>query len=203
MLQGVLLSGLEPSGVGERAKPHVISNRGETRGTSQFEGSPFTCPLSGKAPPRLLVTWVSAHSPAPQLELLQRVSPLKQTMPNSVELSEAQKRCLHGDGSSCDRCHAGERNVVIRPIAEIRGSATARPYGSPEGANAGPEHRPRVAGLLPTSVRRVKHNLLDNVCRVHLRCRGEEHSFSHPATHSPGEHEKGGEGNEAEGRDRK
>lgn len=91
---------------------------------------------------------------------------------SSLRSAEAQKRCLHSDGSSCDRCHAGKRNVVVRPIAEISNRSTARPYTRPKSANACPEHRPSLACLLSLPIRRIKRNLLDNVCRVHLRSRG-------------------------------
>lgn len=85
-----------------------------------------------------------------------------------VHLSEAQRGCLHSGGSSCDRCHAGKRNVVIRPIAEIDDRSTARPNTRAEGANACPEHRSGLPRLLPFPLRRVERNLLDNVRRVHL-----------------------------------
>lgn len=88
-----------------------------------------------------------------------------------VHLSEAQRGCLHSGGSSCDRCHAGKRNVVIRPIAEIDDRSTARPNTRTEGADACPEHRSGLPRLLPFPLRRVERNLLDNVRRVHLsRC---------------------------------
>lgn len=74
---------------------------------------------------------------------------------------------LHDNGSSCDRCHAGKRNVVILPIAEIAG-CTAWTHPSPKGANTGAEHRPLLARLLPFPVHRAERHLLDNVRRVYL-----------------------------------
>lgn len=100
-----------------------------------------------------------------------RLSPLPRV--HLSERSEAQRRCLHSDGSSCDRCHAGKRNVVIRPIAEIASGPAARPYARPKGEDARPQHRSCLAGLLPIPIRRAKRNLLDNVRRVHLRSHGE------------------------------
>lgn len=94
------------------------------------------------------------------------------TMRSSLHGSEAQKRCLHSGSSSCDRYHAGERNIVIRPIAEIDNRSTARPHTCPKGANACPQHRSSLACLLPFLIRRIKCNLLDNVRRVHLSYRG-------------------------------
>ena len=90
------------------------------------------------------------------------------TTRSSLRGSEAQKRCLHSGSSSCDRYHAGERNIVIRPITEIDNRSTARPYTCPKGANACPQHRSSLACLLPFLIRRIKCNLLDNVRRVHL-----------------------------------
>ena len=88
-----------------------------------------------------------------------------------VHLSAAPRRrgvvCTAG-GSSCDRCHAGERNIVIRPIAEIDSWTTTRPYTCPKGTNACPQHRSCLACLLPFPIRRAKRNLLDNVRWVHL-----------------------------------
>lgn len=94
------------------------------------------------------------------------------TTRSSLRGSEAQKRCLHSGSSSCDRYHAGEHNIVIRPIAEIDNRSTARPYTCPKGANACPQHRSSLACLLPFLIRRIKCNLLDNVRRVHLSYRG-------------------------------
>ncbi|KYN03006.1 Glycine receptor subunit alpha-3, partial [Cyphomyrmex costatus] len=75
---------------------------------------------------------------------------------------------LHDDGSSCDRYHAGKRNVVILPIAEIADCTATRTHPSTKGANAGTEHRPLLASLLPFSVCRAERHLLDNVRRVYL-----------------------------------
>lgn len=84
--------------------------------------------------------------------------------PKSCPALRGMGGSLHGDGSTSDRCHAGKRNVVILPIAET----TRRTHPSPKGANASAKHRPRLASFLPSSVRRVERNLLDNVRRVHL-----------------------------------
>lgn len=91
-----------------------------------------------------------------------------------VHLSAAPRHrsvvCTAG-GSSCDRCHAGERNIVIRPIAEVDDIwTTTRPYTCPKGTYACPQHRPSLACLLPFPIRRAKRNLLDNVRWVYLRC---------------------------------
>lgn len=72
------------------------------------------------------------------------------------------------NGSSCDRCHAGKRNVVILPIAEIADCTAARTHPGPKGANTGAEHRPLLALLLSFPVRRAECHLLDNVRRVYL-----------------------------------
>ena len=89
-----------------------------------------------------------------------------------VHLSAAPRHrsvvCTAG-GSSCDRCHAGERNIVVRPIAEVDDSwTTTRPYTCPKGTYARPQHRPSLARLLPFPIRRAKRNLLDNVRWVYL-----------------------------------
>jgi len=75
---------------------------------------------------------------------------------------------LHDDGSSCDRCHAGKRNVVILPIAEIADCTAIRTHPSTKGANTSVEHRPLLASLLPFPVCRAERHLLDNVRRVYL-----------------------------------
>jgi len=75
---------------------------------------------------------------------------------------------LHDDDSSCDRCHAGKRNVVILPIAEIADSTATRTHSSPKGAKTGIEYRPFLARLLPFPVCRAERHLLDNVRRVYL-----------------------------------
>jgi len=75
---------------------------------------------------------------------------------------------LHDDDSSCDRCHAGKRNVVILPIAEIADCTATRTHSSTKGANTSVEHRPLLESLLPFSVCRAERHLLDNVRRVYL-----------------------------------
>lgn len=71
--------------------------------------------------------------------------------------------------SSCDRCHAGIRNVVVLPIAEIiAGCPTAWTHPGAKGADARPQRRPRLARLLSLFIRPVECHLLDNVRRVHL-----------------------------------
>lgn len=69
-------------------------------------------------------------------------------------------------------CHAGKRNIVIPPLAEIRADRpAARTQPGPESANTRPEHRPCLPRVLPISLRRAERHLLDNVRRVHLKCR--------------------------------
>lgn len=75
---------------------------------------------------------------------------------------------LHDDGSSCDRYHAGKRNVVILPIAEITSWPTTRTHSGPKGANTSAEHWPFLARFLPLSVYLAERHLLDNVCWVYL-----------------------------------